>query len=146
MFFASCEDYDEILAMRKFYTPPLSLLCFFVMVIYSFNASAQPGCPAVSAGNPVQLPCGTNCTTLTATPFQVGSTNSYSVSAIPYTPFSYNAGNNVPLGQDDYWGNVINLPFNFCFFGNVYNQAVVGANGIVMEPYCCKSNSRCITY
>ena len=130
LFFASSEDY-EIKAMRKLYSPLLSVLYVVVLLSFSIQGVAQPGCPAVSAGNPVQLPCGTNCTTLTATPFQVGSTTSYGVSAIPYTPFSFNAGTSVPLGQDDYWGSVINLPFNFCFFGHVYNQAVVGANGIV---------------
>lgn len=115
----------------KYHFYPVKLVLYTATFLLSLPALAQPGCPAVSAGNPVTLACGTSCTTLNATPFQVGGTSSYSVSQIAYTPFSYTAGTAISLGQDDYWADTINLPFNFCFFGNVYNQAVVGANGIV---------------
>lgn len=106
----------------------VSLLCFFVAVSVT---NAQPGCPAVDAGSNVQLPCGTNCTTLTATPFPSGNTTSYSVGAIPYTPFSYTAGTPILVNIDDIWSSAINLPFTFCFFGNSYTQVVVGANGLI---------------
>ena len=128
--------------MKFLYTPVRSVFYTAILLIFFQSAMGQPGCPAVSAGNSVVLPCGTSCTTLTATPFQVGSTTSYSVDPIPYTPFPYTGGTAVSLGFDDYWGDTINLPFNFCFFGNVYNQAVVGANGIVTfntyraQQYC----------
>ncbi len=92
---------------------------------------AQPGCPSVNAGNDVALPCGTNCTNLTATAFPSGNTTSYSVSQIPYTPFSYTAGTPILINIDDTWSGIINLPFTFCFFGNAYTQVVVGSNGII---------------
>ena len=109
---------------KKICTVAIYLLLIFV-------AKAQPGCPAVNAGNDVSLPCGVSCTTLTAKPFDAGATSSYSVSSIPYTPFSYTAGTAVLVNIDDIWGSVINLPFNFCFFDHVYNQAVFGSNGII---------------
>lgn len=105
-----------------------SLLSLFAIVIV---ANAQPGCPAVNAGSDVQLPCGTNCTTLTATPFPSGNTTTYTVGQIPYTPFSYTAGTPILVNIDDIWSGVINLPFTFCFFGTAYNQVVVGANGLI---------------
>ncbi len=92
---------------------------------------AQPGCPSVNAGSDVSLPCGTNCTNLNATFFPSGNTTSYSVGSIPYTPFSYTAGTSVLVNTDDIWSSVINLPFTFCFFGNSYTQAVIGANGLI---------------
>jgi hypothetical protein len=32
---------------------------------------------------------------------------------------------------DDRWSNIINLPFNFCFFGTTNNRLVVGSNGAI---------------
>lgn len=112
-----------------FRLPNLFLYYTLVLVVLSLSTNAQPGCPEVSAGNNVQLPCGTNCTTLTATPFQVGSTGTYGVSSIPYTPFSYSTGTAVLVHTDDLWSGVVTIPFQFCFFGNVYNQAIIGSNG-----------------
>jgi hypothetical protein len=34
----------------------------------------------------------------------------------------------IPLTTDDLWSGVINLPFPFTFYGNVYNQCIVGSN------------------
>ncbi|MCS6935707.1 MAG: gliding motility-associated C-terminal domain-containing protein [Chitinophagales bacterium] len=109
--------------------------CKLLLVIafyFSYlTAHSQPSCPSINAGSNQTLPCGTTCTNLTATYFQVGSTTSYVGGTIPYTPFSYTAGNNILVNQDDIWSSIINLPFNFCFFGNSYNQLIVGANGLI---------------
>src|SRR5687767_4367334 len=32
---------------------------------------------------------------------------------------------------DDQWSTVINLPFPFTFYGNVYNQCLMGSNGAI---------------
>jgi gliding motility-associated-like protein len=111
----------------------LNNLYFLVIFqFFAFNiAFAQPGCPAVNAGPNQNLACGVNCTNLTATPFPSGNTTSYGVGSIPYSPFSYTAGTNILVNTDDIWSPVINLPFTFCFFGNSYNQVVVGANGLI---------------
>ncbi len=64
-----------------------------------------------------------------------GSIAGYMVEEIPYAPpFPFNAG--VPFQvdggwKDDIWSQIVELPFSFCFFDGVYNQAQVGANGIV---------------
>jgi gliding motility-associated-like protein len=111
----------KFLRFSFLYLATLSAICL----------EAQPGCPNVNAGTDISLPCGTNCTNLTATPFPSGNTTSYGVGAIPYTPFSYTAGTPVIVNDDDIWTSPINLPFTFCFFGNSYNQLVIGANGLI---------------
>ncbi|MBS1687057.1 MAG: hypothetical protein JSS76_20135, partial [Bacteroidetes bacterium] len=102
----------------------LTLLC-------SVLAWSQPGCPYVNAGSDQILPCGTSCTSISASYFNTGNTSTYSVTSIPYTPFSYTAGTAIIVGTDDIWSSTISLPFNFCYFGNTYNQVVVGANELI---------------
>ena len=63
---------------------------------------------------------------------EVGQTNTYSISSLPYSPpYPFNQGSQIFVNQDDVWSELINLPFNFCFFGNTYNEIVVGANGVM---------------
>lgn len=114
----------------------MKLINFFlsatlVLLLQSIHVIAQPGCPDINAGPNKTLSCGESCTNLTATYFNTGNTDSYTVSSIPYTPFSYTAGTSILVNQDDIWSPVINLPFTFCFFNNSYNQVVVGANGLI---------------
>jgi len=114
-------------------------LLFCSFIIYYFISSlsisplfAQPGCPNVNAGNDQNLNCSTNCTNLTATFLHTGATSAYTVSSIPYAPpYSYSTGTPLMVNIDDTWSSVINLPFNFCFFGNNYTQIVVGSNGVI---------------
>jgi len=107
------------------------ILCFLLNIGIS-QLKAQPGCPNVNAGNDQNLACGTSCTNLTATFLQTGTTSAYSVTSVPYSPpYAYNTGTPLMVNIDDTWSSVINLPFNFCFFGNNYTQVVVGSNGVI---------------
>jgi gliding motility-associated-like protein len=95
---------------------------------------SQGLCPYI--GPDIQLPCGTNSTTLTAdfsncppggpNPLE---TTSYGLLNIPYAP-SPNVGTNIPL-TDDSQAGPFPIGFLFCFFGNTYNQVYVGSNGWV---------------
>ena len=38
-------------------------------------------------------------------------------------------GTAVSVNIDDVWSGTINLPFPFCFYGNVYNSLLIGSNG-----------------
>jgi len=54
------------------------------------------------------------------------------VQSIPFAPNAYNTGTALTaLNTDDVYSGIINLPFSVCFYGATYNQAVVGANGVV---------------
>jgi GEVED domain len=73
------------------------------------------------------------CANLEATFSPIKQTTSYTVSSIPYVPpYQFNCMRNpVSVNIDDRWSPLINLPFNFCFYGNTYNSCVIGSNGVL---------------
>lgn len=55
--------------------------------------------------------------------------DNYSVTRIPFQPFT---GTLSPVATpDDLYTQVISLPFDFDFYGNTYNQIVIGTNGYI---------------
>ena len=99
-------------------------------------SSDPTGCPSIDLGADISLPaCEDPCATtiqVTAEVFESGETSSYEVCSIAYAPpFPFNGGTGFSIGTDDVWSDVVNLPFDFCFFGNNYSQIVVGSNGLV---------------
>jgi gliding motility-associated-like protein len=107
-------------------------LLFFLAFLFSVAANAQgaPACPSVEAGADVSM-CSGQCAALNATLVTNNQTTSYSVAAIPYVPYPYNVGTAILVATDDIWSPIENIGFNFCFFGNTYNQFIIGANGHV---------------
>jgi hypothetical protein len=101
-------------------------------------------CPAISLGADISIPtCTDPCTPVTITPTftQINNSDTYTVCGIPYNPFPYNTGTGFSIGVDDVYTGVINLPFNFCFFGTNYSQIKVGSNGLITfnlayGPFC----------
>src|SRR3989344_5108695 len=106
-----------------------------LLLLLTQSAMAQfPGCPDITAGADQVLPCSTTCTNLTATPFHTGTTTTYTVGSIPHAPpVAYNAagGTAVSVNTDDVWSPIVNLPFNFCFYGVNYNTVNIGSNGAI---------------
>lgn len=98
------------------------------------------GCPSVLSGglglngaDPATITCisASSCVDLEANYLALGQTTNYTVESIPYAP-PYQFGclqNPVSVNVDDVWSPVINLPFNFCYYGNSYNSCVIGSNG-----------------
>jgi len=112
--------------MRK-----LFITLFVLVITLQYAQSQAPGCPSVNAGNDQTINCSGNVL-LQANALHTGLTNTYAVSSIPYAPpYPFNTGNAIFVSQDDIWSGLIALPFNFCYYGNTYNQIVVGANGLV---------------
>jgi gliding motility-associated-like protein len=110
----------------------LRLLVLVAALYFPTIALAQPGCPFVDAGNPQSVNCNINCVDLVADYLETGATTSYTVEAVPYAPpVPYTGGTQQFINTDDIWGSVIDLPFNFCFYGTQYDQVVIGANGLV---------------
>ncbi len=107
--------------------------CIFFMT--SLSTWAQfPGCPAVEAGADQTLNCPGQCATLTAQPIVTGLTTGYTVSSINYAPpIAYNAPGGTPISvnTDDVWSPNIQLPFNFCFYGQTFTTCRVGSNGAI---------------
>ncbi|OIQ17326.1 MAG: hypothetical protein BM557_08940, partial [Flavobacterium sp. MedPE-SWcel] len=91
-----------------------------------------PGCPDVTVASIGALCDPGDCTTLSASYFETGGTESYEVSSVPYAPpYSFIGGTQVSVNTDDVWSGAIPLPFDFCFYGNNYTNAYVGSNGVV---------------
>lgn len=109
----------------------------------SGNGSGTPttACPDILAGglglsgsDPSPISCSvSSCVDLEAEYLQLGNTSNYTVESIPYNPpYQFNClANPVSVNVDDVWSPVINLPFNFCFYGTSFNQCVIGSNGIL---------------
>ncbi|MEL6812119.1 MAG: hypothetical protein AAFP76_12370, partial [Bacteroidota bacterium] len=121
--------------MKKLYPtawPTLLLLLFF-----GANSYAQgPGSLFVDAGPDVIADCASGgCADITATFLETFDTTglSYTVSSIPYSPpFAFNGlANSLNPDIDDAWSPVDNLPFDFCFFGNLETEFQVGSNGVI---------------
>lgn len=107
----------------------------------SGTGTSSLGCPSVVSGglglsgsDPAPITCTTSgCVDLEATYLNLGQTTSYTAQSIPYSP-PYQFGclaNAVSVNTDDVWSPLINLPFNFCFYGNNYNQCLIGSNGVL---------------
>lgn len=110
--------------MRRF----LSALFVFVVGFTTIQAQGI-SCPAVVASPDTTL-CG-GCVFLEATPVSGFTTTDYTTQQIPYNPYPYNAGTPILLNIDDTWSSVLPIGFDFCFYGNSYNQLVIGSNGLV---------------
>jgi len=114
---------------------------FFLSAI-AFGQTPYPGCPNVSStatdpgsitqNDTIFLACGDTCADLQATFLQTGSSTQYKTQSIPFAPpFAFTGGTSIFVGSDDVYTGVINLPFQFCFFENIYNQIIIGANGLI---------------
>ena len=110
----------------------LSLLTL-TAILLPFSANAQlTGCASIDIGEDLQVSCDEGCITLEADVVEVGLTTEYVVEPIEYAPpFPFDQGTALFVGEDDVWSDAVTLPFDFCFFGETYNQIVVGANGVL---------------
>jgi hypothetical protein len=100
------------------------------------------GCPEVISGGlgligadplPIANCTSGGCVSLEATYLQLGQTTNYTAQTIPYAPpYQFKCLQNpVNVSVDDKWSQIINLPFNFCFYGNNYNKCLIGSNGVL---------------
>ncbi|WP_400081251.1 fibronectin type III domain-containing protein [Winogradskyella sp. R77965] len=104
------------------------------------TGTSELGCPFVELGGigldstvSPTVNCSIGEVTLEANYLELGDTSSYTVESITYAPpFQYGClANPVSVNLDDVFSPVINLPFDFCFYGNTYNSCVIGSNGVI---------------
>ncbi|MCO6175459.1 GEVED domain-containing protein [Flavobacterium sp. NRK F10] len=100
------------------------------------------GCPSVLSGglslngaDPAPFFCtdASTCVDLEANYLDLGDTSSYTVESITYNPpYQFSCLKNpVSVNIDDRWSPIVTLPFDFCFYGNTYNQCSIGSNGLL---------------
>ncbi len=104
----------------------------FIALFSALTGNSQNNCP--SLGPDQNLPCGITQTVLTAnlttcnpSTITANQTTSYSVTNIPFAPFT-NTGAIINL-TDDSQSGVLPIGFTFCFFGNTYTNFYIGSNG-----------------
>ena len=110
----------------------LFFLIAFNGICLVMKSQSAPYCPSVNAQagtGPIATICQGQCANLTASVVPINLTDSYAVQSIPYSPFPFSGGTQVSVNVDDIWSDVINLPFSFCYFGNIYNDCIIGSNG-----------------
>ncbi len=90
-------------------------------------------CSIVYAGEDAMVDCENPSTDLTASFMSVGTdTSVYEVNALdacPTPPLSSGTPSGIDI--DDRWSQPIDMTFDFCFFGNTYDQLLIGANGLL---------------
>ncbi|WP_299125201.1 T9SS sorting signal type C domain-containing protein [uncultured Winogradskyella sp.] len=105
----------------------------------TINGTSDLACPSVDAGGlglsggDPTVDCYYEDTVIEANYLELGDTSSYDVESIAYNP-PYQFGclaNPVSVNLDDVFSPVVNLPFDFCFYGNTYNSCVIGSNGVI---------------
>ena len=113
-----------------------SLILILTFCSTTLSNAQGPGSLFVDAGEDQVIACDAGSSTeITATFLEIFETVSeqYTVSSIPYNPpFAFNGlANQLNPNQDDAWSSVDDLPFDFCFFGNLETQFQVGSNGVL---------------
>ncbi|WP_409024912.1 beta strand repeat-containing protein, partial [Flavobacterium sp.] len=72
------------------------------------------------------------CTDLLARYTQISTPTDYTVCSVPFAPtFPFTGGIVIPATGDDSWSPIVTLPFIFNFYGNCYNNVLVGTNGVI---------------
>jgi hypothetical protein len=103
----------------------------FTLLFFLTASYLKAQYPYLTVGPDDTLDCRTNCTTLHSDYFHAKATNTYTVTQIPYNPFSFSSGTNIGLAADDAFSPLIALPFHFCFMGSQYDNIVIGTNGVI---------------
>jgi len=91
-------------------------------------------CSIVYAGEDSSLCADDDAsTTLTASYHILGQdTSAYEITSVSNCEFpSFLGGTPTSVETDDEWSDVIDIGFEFCFFGGTYNQLLIGSNGVV---------------
>jgi len=119
----------------------LLLLWSFCMCI-GVLASAQENFTGIN-DSVINLQCNQACASLKFKVPHLKTSEDYQVVSIPFKPYAFTtAGGNELTGlyEDDIYSGAINLPFPICFYGQTFNQVVVGSNGLITFD---ASNANC---
>lgn len=99
------------------------LITAFIAFFFVSSLSAQVIAP------PDTFLCVAGPLNLQATYFGGGGTDSYVDSIIPYDFTTFTG--NIYSGPDDQHSPAFSIPFDFCFYGNSYNQVVISTNNYI---------------
>lgn len=105
------------------------------MGFLSTAAFAQQACiPTNMNGSVFNIICPQTCIPVHFQVPHVKNSSDYMVMSIPYAPHTWvTPGGNEPteIYVDDKFSHLLSLPFTVCFYGSLYNNFVIGSNGVV---------------
>jgi gliding motility-associated-like protein len=105
--------------------------CLLLLLFAScIKLNAQMPCITVTINGDDSICAGT-CSTLDPDITGPAGTLNYATQQINYAPYPFTGGNPVLVNVDDLWTPAINIPFCFEFYGTVYNQLLIGTNGLI---------------
>jgi hypothetical protein len=109
--------------------------CVEISEPLSFLCPPPPNeCSIVYAGEDLEVVCPSPEVTLTANVHANGiDLQNYDINELDGCILPPTSGGGTPTNLliDDRWSEVIDLGFDFCFFGETYSQILIGANGLV---------------
>jgi SprB repeat/CHU_C Type IX secretion signal domain len=114
----------------------LSLFMVVIALMFAYNNSFAQGnaCNLYEFSKDTSVSCEASCLTLNIKVPNVRLfSDNYVVRNISYRPCSFETPN-APVEDfdiDDRYSPVINLPFDFPFYGSTYSQMVIAGNGVV---------------
>ncbi len=104
------------------------------LFLFPFNSSAQNCIPTNINGSVIDMVCPQTCSTLVFQIPHIKSSSDYRVVSTPYNPYPFVTAGGTVLASvyiDDFYSPLIPIPFQFCFYGALYNSCVIGSNGII---------------
>ncbi|WP_418511080.1 gliding motility-associated C-terminal domain-containing protein [Corallibacter sp.] len=108
--------------------------CVVVSNPLAFLCPPPPNpCSIAYAGEDQTVDCENPDATLTANFHLYGQdTENYEINAIDTCPTPpVDGATPTSIDVDDTWSEVIDLGFEFCFYGGTYDQVVIGSNGVI---------------
>ncbi len=106
----------------------LLLIC----TMFSCTLGQNPASFALDAGPDQVISCNGNAVLTMSISNPCNDINGYSVISVPFNPpVAFDTGIPIQSNIDDRWSFVIHLPFQFCFYGNKYNDLIIGSNGVI---------------
>ncbi|WP_196885275.1 gliding motility-associated C-terminal domain-containing protein [Aureivirga sp. CE67] len=117
--------------MIKNYTA-FFLLSLSLIGFKGYSQSIQSPLDGIDIEGNLIVGCNAPSTTLTLDFFDVGTTENYEVTSIPFAPpYPFTGGTELEDLVDDIWTEGIALGFTFDYFGQIFDEAAVGTNGQV---------------
>ncbi len=90
------------------------------------------------ANRTINLPCGTNCTNITAVVPHIKNSSDYVITSPAYQPFAWVTAAGIDVttlintfGNDDQWTSAITVPFPICYYGTSYSSLIIGTNSAI---------------
>jgi len=118
--------------MRHFVFTLLLTACSVVL------SAQNPATTFEIANRTINLPCGTNCTNITAVVPHIKNSSDYVITSPAYQPFAWVTATGIDVtslinsfGNDDQWTSVIGVPFPICYYGTSYSSLIIGTNSAI---------------